>query len=151
MSWRKSCEAHKFFTECFWRKMPRTGNKRGWHCASNHYVNLSNADSEQVFVKNIGQKLYFPSWEYIQTCLKLNKKGAWTAGGVHGYLSWWLRTSLWQHDRTQIAKLIKDWPKQRKVVSQSFYVSSGVAFSGNNDLSKILLFCERFRLRQIRW
>ena len=31
-------------------------------------------------------------------------------------------------------KLIKDWLEQRKVVSQSFYVSSRVAFSGNNDL-----------------
>ena len=31
-------------------------------------------------------------------------------------------------------KLIKDWLEQRKVVSQSFYVSSGVDFSGNNDL-----------------
>ena len=24
-------------------------------------------------------------------------------GGVHGYLSWWLRISLWQRGRTQIA------------------------------------------------
>ena len=31
-------------------------------------------------------------------------------------------------------KLIKDWLEQCKVVSRSFYVSSGVAFSGNNDL-----------------
>ena len=31
-------------------------------------------------------------------------------------------------------KLIKDWLEQHKVVSQSLYVSSGVAFSGNNDL-----------------
>ena len=31
-------------------------------------------------------------------------------------------------------KLIKYWLEQRKVVSQSFYVSSGVALSGNNDL-----------------
>ena len=31
-------------------------------------------------------------------------------------------------------KLIKDWLEQRKVVSQSFYVSSKVAFPGNNDL-----------------
>ena len=31
-------------------------------------------------------------------------------------------------------KLIKCWLGQRKVVSQSFYVSSGVALSGNNDL-----------------
>ena len=32
------------------------------------------------------------------------------------------------------SKLIKDWLEQRKVVSQSFYVSSGITFSGNNDL-----------------
>ena len=31
-------------------------------------------------------------------------------------------------------KLIKDWLEQRKVVSQSFYASSGVTFSGNNYL-----------------
>ena len=31
-------------------------------------------------------------------------------------------------------KLIKDWLEERKVVSQSFYFNSGVAFSGNNDL-----------------
>ena len=31
-------------------------------------------------------------------------------------------------------KLFKDWLEQCKVVSQSFYVSSGVAFSRNNDL-----------------
>ena len=31
-------------------------------------------------------------------------------------------------------KLNKDWLEQHKVVSQSFYVRSGVAFSGNNDL-----------------
>ena len=31
-------------------------------------------------------------------------------------------------------KLIKDWLEQCKVVSQSFYVSSGITFSGNNDL-----------------
>ena len=31
-------------------------------------------------------------------------------------------------------KLIKDWLEQRNMVSQSFYASSGVAFSGNNDL-----------------
>ena len=31
-------------------------------------------------------------------------------------------------------KLIKDWLEQRKVVSQSFCVSSGITFSGNNDL-----------------
>ena len=31
-------------------------------------------------------------------------------------------------------KLIKDWPEQRKVVSQSFYVSSGITFSGNDNL-----------------
>ena len=37
-------------------------------------------------------------------------------------------------------KLIKDWLEQHQVVSQSFYVSSGVAFSGNNDLRKILHF-----------
>ena len=30
-------------------------------------------------------------------------------------------------------KLIKHWLEQRKVVSQSLYVSSAVAFSGNND------------------
>ena len=29
-------------------------------------------------------------------------------------------------------KLIKDWLEQRKVVSQSFYASSGVAFSLKN-------------------
>ena len=48
-------------------------------------------------------------------------------------------------------KLIKNWLEQRKVVSQSFYASSGTAFPGNNDLWKILLFCESFRLRQIWW
>ena len=32
------------------------------------------------------------------------------------------------------AKLIKDWLEQHKVVSQSLYVSFGVAFSGNSDL-----------------
>ena len=32
------------------------------------------------------------------------------------------------------SKLIKDWLEQCKVVSQSFYVSSGITFSGNNDL-----------------
>ena len=32
------------------------------------------------------------------------------------------------------SKLIKDWLEQRKVVSQSFYVSSGITFSGNNNL-----------------
>ena len=37
-------------------------------------------------------------------------------------------------------KLIKDWLEQHQVVSQSFYVSSGVAFSGNNDFRKILRF-----------
>ena len=47
-------------------------------------------------------------------------------------------------------KLIKYWLEQRKVVSQSFYVSSGVALSGNNDLWRIL-FCESFRPRRIRW
>ena len=31
-------------------------------------------------------------------------------------------------------KLIKDWLEQRKVISQSIYVSSGITFSGNNDL-----------------
>ena len=31
-------------------------------------------------------------------------------------------------------KLIKDWLEQRNVVSQPFYASSAVAFSGNNDL-----------------
>ena len=31
-------------------------------------------------------------------------------------------------------KLIKDWLAKRKVVSESFYISSGVAFSGNNNL-----------------
>ena len=31
-------------------------------------------------------------------------------------------------------KLIKDCLEQHKVVSQSFYVSTEVAFSGNNDL-----------------
>ena len=31
-------------------------------------------------------------------------------------------------------KFIKDWLEQRKVASQSFYVSAGVTFSGNNDL-----------------
>ena len=80
--------------------------------------------------------------------------------GVHGYLSWWLGTRLWHCDRTQVAsdwarggdsKLIKDWLKQCKVLSQSFYVSSGVAFPGNNDLWKILLVCESFRLRWMQW
>ena len=33
-----------------------------------------------------------------------------------------------------MSKLIKDWLEQRKMISQSFYASSGVAFSGNNDL-----------------
>ena len=28
--------------------------------------------------------------------------------GVHGYLSWWLRASLWQRERTQIAL---DWAR----------------------------------------
>ena len=32
------------------------------------------------------------------------------------------------------SKLIKDWLEQRKVVSQSFYVSSGITFSGNDNL-----------------
>ena len=50
-----------------------------------------------------------------------------------------------------IPHLIKDWLEQRKVVSQSFYVSSGAAFSGKNDMSKLLLFCESFRLRRMRW
>ena len=61
---------------------------------------------------------------------------------VYGYLSWWLKISLWQHCRTQIAS---DWVRggdsktrqrleQCKEVFQSFVVSSGVAFSGNNDL-----------------
>ena len=31
-------------------------------------------------------------------------------------------------------KFIKDWLEQRKVASQSFYVSSGITFSRNNDL-----------------
>ena len=30
--------------------------------------------------------------------------------------------------------LIKDWLDQRKLVSQSFFVSLGVAISGNNNL-----------------
>ena len=44
------------------------------------------------------------------------------------------------YNKTQIAseeatpKLIKDWLEQRKMVSQSLCVSSGVAFSGNNYL-----------------
>ena len=41
-----------------------------------------------------------------------------------------------------IPKPIKNWPEQHEVISQSFYVSSGVAFSGNNDVWKILLFCD---------
>ena len=31
-------------------------------------------------------------------------------------------------------KLIKDWLEQCKAASPSFYFSSGVAFSGSNDL-----------------
>ena len=31
-------------------------------------------------------------------------------------------------------KLIKDWLAKRKVVFESFYISSGVAFSGNSNL-----------------
>lgn len=31
-------------------------------------------------------------------------------------------------------KLIKDWLEQDKMLSQSFLVSSGVAFPGNNNL-----------------
>ena len=44
------------------------------------------------------------------------------------------------YNRTQIApeevtpKLIKDWLEQRNMVSQTFYVSSGIAFSMNNYL-----------------
>ena len=47
-------------------------------------------------------------------------------------------------------KLIKDCLKQRKVISQSLCVSSGVAFSRNDDCKKSLRFCESFRLRRIR-
>ena len=82
----------------------------------------------------------------------LNKKERQEA--AHRYLSWWLRTSYWQRDWTQNCISWGDTKtnqRQRKVVSRSFYVSSGVAFSGNNDLRKILLFCESFRLRQMRW
>ena len=35
-------------------------------------------------------------------------------------------------------KLIKDWLEQDKMLSQSFLVSSGVAFPGNNNLWKNL-------------
>ena len=49
------------------------------------------------------------------------------------------------------SKLIKDWLEQHKVVSQSFYDCSGVAFPGNNALRKILLFCESFRLKRTWW
>ena len=48
-------------------------------------------------------------------------------------------------------KLIKYWLEQHKIVSQLFCGSFGVAFSGNNGLRKILLFCQSFRLRQMRW
>ena len=48
-------------------------------------------------------------------------------------------------------KLIKDQLEKCKVISQSFCVSSGVTFSGNNDLWKVLLFCESFRLRRMQW
>ena len=51
----------------------------------------------------------------------------------------------------QEAKLIKDWLEHPKMVSQSFYISSGIVFSRNNDLLKILLYRESFTLRRMQW
>ena len=92
MTWRKSCDAQKFFAEFFWRKIPRIGNKRGWHCASDHCVNLSNADLEQI----LG---FFPDdLEQVYDSVTKHKIASEEA----------------------TPKLIKDWLEQRKVVSQSF-------------------------------
>ena len=110
---------------------------------------------QKHWIKTIPSKLVIFSNLLNSTGRKLEQQN-----GVDEYLSWWFGTSLWHYDRTQVAsdwtrggdsKLIKDWLKQCKVLSQSFCVSSGVAFSGNNDLWKILLFCESFRLRWMQW
>ena len=108
MTWCKSCETHNLFAEYFWCKMTRIDNKRGWHCASNHCINLSNADSGQVFVKNIWTKAILFQLVIYSNLPNSKGKKLEREGGVIGYLSWWLKISLWQRDRTQTAS---DWAR----------------------------------------
>ena len=90
--------------------------------------------------KTLGKNLLFPSWYYIQTCLtqqERNLNGRRVAIGIFPDDLEQVIDNVAEHkiaSEEVTPKLIKDWLEQRKMVSQSFYASSGVAFSGNNDL-----------------
>ena len=67
------------------------------NCVSNHCVNLSNVDSGQVLVKNVGQKSILSKLVIYSNLLNSTRKKLEWQEGVHGYLS----KDLWQCDRTQ--------------------------------------------------
>ena len=155
MTWRKPCEAHKFWLNAFDAKFPNPQQKRLTLCMKSLHQSLEcrleTSLCQKHWAKTILSKLVIFSNLLNSTGKKLEQQE-----GIHGYLSWWLKTSLWHRDRTQIAsdwarggesKTHLWWAETTEVVSQSFYVSSGVIFSENNDLWKISQFCESFRLR----
>ena len=152
MTWRKSHEAHKFFVESFWRKMSESA-KREFNKEITASISRMSTP-EKPLSKTLGKNYSFQTGNIFKFA-QLNRKEIWTTWRCPwvSFLMTWnkLKTRLeivTENKSRQtgleeaIPKLIKNWPEQHEVISQSFYVSSGVAFSGNNDVWKILLFCD---------
>ena len=152
MTWRKSHEARKFFVESFWRKISESGTRE-----FNNEITASISrmpTPEKSLSKTLGKNYSFQTGNIFKLP-QLNRKEIWTTGRCPwvSFLMTWNKLKTWleivtEHKSRQtgleeaIPKLIKNWPEQHEVVSQSLYVSSGVAFSGNNNMRKILLFCD---------
>ena len=96
MTWHKSCVAHKFFVECFWRKMSESVTRE---------VDAVSQITASIF--------WMPTWDYsfqagnIFKLAQLNRKETWTAGECSWVSLLILGASSWR-DRTQIAL---DWSR----------------------------------------
>ena len=76
------------------------GNKRDWHCLESMHQSLEYRLGSMS--KTLGRNYFFQAGN-ISNLLNSTGKKLERLGGVHGYLSWRLRISLWQRGRTQIA------------------------------------------------
>ena len=95
----------KSLTQIFWGTqihcwMLLTQNAQNWKlCLKSLECRLGTSLCQKHWAKAILSKLVIYSNLHNSTGKKLERQG---------YLSWWLRTSLWQRDRTQIAS---DWAR----------------------------------------
>ena len=94
----------KSLTQIFWGTQIRcwmllTQNAHNWKlCLKSLECRLGTSLCQKHCAKAILSKLVIYSNLLNSIGKKLER-----LGGVHGYLSWWLRISLWQRGRTQIA------------------------------------------------